>query len=347
MPTGTTPKDTPLSTNDIEELNNLERTHENKSKRSVHTGRASRDIALKDVEVPPPIVADEARAKTADNAEYGMWASFGGVGFIACSTAVEQLPSKQYTIQKTDDGRFVFNVTGAHMDGLIDLPDSAAEEVMTEIEHFWTKKQQYQDHGFIWKRGVFLYGPPGSGKTSCLQQLSSRVIARGGLAIYVTNPRSTAGGLATLRQIEPDRPIVLMFEDLDAIIESFGEDSVLSLLDGEHQVDNVVNVATTNYPERLDRRITNRPSRFDIVKKIGMPNEEARRAYVNSKRSVKDEMSERMVADTKNLSIASIKELIVAVDILELDYDVALKRVLALNGTQPKSTDTDTKVGFC
>ena len=35
------------------------------------------------------------------------------------------------------------------------------------------------------------------------------------------------------------------------MIQNFGEHGLLSLLDGEHQVSNVVVLATTNYPELL------------------------------------------------------------------------------------------------
>ena len=41
-------------------------------------------------------------------------------------------------------------------------------------------------------------------------------------------------------------------------------------------------IATTNYPERLDPRIYNRPGRFSHVIKIGYPGPAARRAYLKA-----------------------------------------------------------------
>ena len=61
--------------------------------------------------------------------------------------------------------------------------------------------------------------------------------------------------LKVFREIEPNRSIIYIFEDIDSIIEHHGEDEILSVLDGEMQVNKVLNIATTNYPERLDRRI--------------------------------------------------------------------------------------------
>ena len=59
-----------------------------------------------------------------------------------------------------------------------------------------------------------------------------------------------------LRSIEPDTQIVCLFEDIDAYIGTYGEEEILSLLDGETQINKVLNVATTNYPRKLDQRIT-------------------------------------------------------------------------------------------
>jgi SpoVK/Ycf46/Vps4 family AAA+-type ATPase len=83
--------------------------------------------------------------------------------------------------------------------------------------------------------------------------------------------------------IEKHRPIVVMIEDIDAIVDKKGESAMLALLDGELQIDNVVFVATTNYPERLDKRLVNRPSRFDEIIKIGMPSAAARAQYIINK----------------------------------------------------------------
>jgi len=54
---------------------------------------------------------------------------------------------------------------------------------------------------------------------------------------------------------------------------------VLNLLDGVKQVDNIIYIATTNYPELLEERILNRPSRFDRRFHIGTPSAEVRKFY--------------------------------------------------------------------
>src|SRR5262249_23195198 len=77
--------------------------------------------------------------------------------------------------------------------------------------------------------------------------------------------------VALFRQVEPDRPIVCVFEDIDAIIAVYGDSDLLQWLDGNQQVDRAGNLASTNYPEKLDRRIIARPRRFDRILRIATP----------------------------------------------------------------------------
>ena len=230
------------------------------------------------------------------------------------------------------------------------LPDSACSSVLEEIELFWTLEDKFREFGFLWKRGVMLWGPPGSGKTSTLQLLSRDIIARGGLAIYVTNPHVAHRGLQALRTIEKTRGIVIMLEDIDAIISEFGESDLLALMDGELQIDNVVFVATTNYPERLDKRFMNRPSRFDIVKKIPMPSDAAREVYLTTKNprlgetSGADELQD-WITKSKGFSVAHLKELIISVEVFGQTIEKASSRLRKMN-EQLSSSDSDRAMGF-
>jgi SpoVK/Ycf46/Vps4 family AAA+-type ATPase len=103
------------------------------------------------------------------------------------------------------------------------------------------------------------------------------------------------------------------------------------LLDGEVDVSNVLFIATTNYPERLPERLLNRPSRFDVVMRIGMPSEEARRFYINS--VVKNLLIDvdELVAATEGLTFAQIKEAIILIQIFDHTTEQAISKL-----TQPR-----------
>ncbi len=152
------------------------------------------------------------------------------------------------------------------------------------------------------------------------------------------NPDLTVAVLRFFRRIEPARPLIVVFEDVDETVGRYGEHSLLAVLDGEHQTDNVVYLATSNYPERLGARIVNRPSRFDERIKIGMPSAEARRAYLLKAIGGATVDLHRWVTDTKELSIAHLRELVVAVLCLEQDYDSVLSRLRAME-IMPKPED--------
>lgn len=256
---------------------------------------------------PSASAPDEADSEEAPKSkDASMWAK-QGVSFFPCDEAVKELLPAQYEICSSQSAGIYFKQVNSKFDELIQLPDSASEAIVEAVASFWKKEAHFRKFGFLWKRGILLWGPPGSGKTCTLQQVSQHIIDNGGIAVYATHPATTAAGLGIMRRIEPERPIVVMMEDLDAMIASYGEPDVLALLDGELQIDNVVFIATTNYPERLDKRIVNRPSRFDIVKLIDMPNEEARRVYLTTK----NKRLQEATVTCKACSGTAVKEIVV------------------------------------
>lgn len=269
-----------------------------------------------------------------------MWAQYDNK-FMACDQAVNQLIAGQYTILENNDGGIVFDKKAVSTDTLIPLPDSGYENIIKTVDEFWTKKNRYDDLGFLFKRGILLWGPPGSGKTSILQTISQRMIEKNGLIIHCGNPRILVNGLSILRKIEKNRQIIVLFEDIDAIVNNCGEQDILGLLDGESQIDNVIFIATTNYPERLDKRLINRPGRFDLVQLIGMPSYKARYQFLHSKLSdcVDENVINNWAKKTKGYSIAHLKETIVSVQCYNVDLNDVLKRISAMMDEEPSSDD--------
>lgn len=275
-----------------------------------------------------------------------MWASQGTGRYVACEKTYKQLPPGQYTINASNHGLY-FQETKVVLDDLMTLPDSASADVMNQIEVFWQKEEHFRKYQYAWKRGVLLWGPPGSGKTSTVQMIVHSLIEKGGIAVYCDCPELAAGGLRLLRSVEPSRPIVMILEDIDAIINRYGESGLLALMDGELQVDNVVFLASTNYPERLDKRFINRPSRFDIVRKIGMPTDDARKYYISKKvPDLSEEQLAKWVLLSKDFSMAHVKEMIVSVKVFEVELEAAATRLRGMCERRVSSEDDGRKVGF-
>lgn len=211
-----------------------------------------------------------------------MWARHDNA-YIGCDEAVDKLPAGMFTIEMNNSLGLFFKQFEPDTDDLLTLSDSASESVFKHIEKFWKSEASYLRFNVVWKRGVMLWGPPGSGKTTCVHMVAKAVIARGGVAVFVKHPEVAQLGLHLLRRIEPEREVVVIMEDIDAIVHRHGEAELLALLDGELQIRKVLYIATTNYPEKLDPRLMNRPSRFDVIQHIKMPSAEARRQYLEAK----------------------------------------------------------------
>ena len=233
-----------------------------------------------------------------------MWAKRGD-SFYACEEAVKELSAGFYVIQMTDQGLY-FNKTNPVTDELIEIPNDATSVILHHLETFWESKKVYEEHNVIWKRGILLHGDPGCGKTSTIHLVSQNVINRNGIVIFASNPRATAAALRVFRTIEKDRPILLIMEEIETIAEHH-ESELLSLLDGEIQVDNIVVVATTNHIARLGKRIVDRPRRFDVIEHISSPDEYARRYFIENKFPAMKNEKIHITDDDKEQKISSLE----------------------------------------
>lgn len=230
-----------------------------------------------------------------------------------------------------------------NIDGLMRLPDTGTADVLAEFQHFWTLRERFTSRGFLHKRGYLLWGPAGSGKTSGLMQMAADIIdSYGGIVCQIEDPVLAAHGLGLIRKIEPDRPIVALIEDLDALVRRGNfENAFLALLDGEAQVDRITYIATTNYPELLDRRFVDRPSRFDTIRYIGMPSAAARSVYLATKEpSLTEAELAEWVGQTEGFSVAHLRELVILVKCFEQPLSVAIKRLEKMRAKKPSSDDS-------
>jgi SpoVK/Ycf46/Vps4 family AAA+-type ATPase len=191
------------------------------------------------------------------------------------------------------------------------------------------------------KRGILLYGDPGAGKSGILQLCMKHIIEElNGLVINLKDEDTVRGYLDVvpkLRQIEPERPIVVIIEDIDSIAgeSSYITSQLLNMLDGIKQIENVAYIATTNYPEKLAERITNRPSRFDRRYYIAPPSKEVRKAYLERKLGDASKLTDmdRWIDDTEGMSMSHLKELFISVFVLDVAYDEAINHLKEMKKT--------------
>ncbi len=155
--------------------------------------------------------------------------------------------------------------------------------------------------------------------------------------------------ISTFRKVEPNRPLVVLLEDIDSIASEsrYQTARLLNILDGVKQIEGVVYIATTNYPEKLQERITNRPSRFDRRYKVGSPNEEIRRAYINHKLNEEDIKGidiDLWVKKTEGMSLSHLKEVVISVIVMGRTFEETISNLESL-AEKPRIKGSGT-VGF-
>jgi AAA+ superfamily predicted ATPase len=262
--------------------------------------------------------------------------------FEACGQTHRKLPAGAYVCSVNQYGEPQLLAKDLQVDDLIDFANSLPSQILREIENFWSLGDKFSRHGYLHRRGYLLYGPQGSGKSSVVHQVVHRIIKAEHIAVFCEHPAVLTRTMELFRKIEPERPLVCMFEDIDAIIEAHGDSELLQWLDGSHQINKVINIATTNYPERLDRRIVSRPRRFDRIIKIEAPSASIRETYLA--RKLPDLPSpdlSRWVELTEGLSFAALAELVISVACLGNSVDDTVRLLRSIDDQHPSSREFD------
>lgn len=245
---------------------------------------------------------------------------------------------------------------------LYNLPNPIHTRILEDLRHFWESEERYRAFGNVYKRNILIYSLPGNGKTSLIRLLTEELInTYNGIVMYIENPRQLRHYpivMERLRIIEPNRKVVTVIEDFDIFFKNDDLTShLLNVLDGNSDFDNVVTIATTNYPEKIGEQFTKRPSRFNLVIEYPKPNEETRRCYIIEKLKhlniecfdeVTKKMVERFVGETKGLTFDYLKEFMQGIFVDELSEEEILERIKNSieNGGKYKISEDKTSIGF-
>lgn len=240
---------------------------------------------------------------------------------------------------------------------LYEFPNSPTQQVMDELRTFWSKSVLYEKSNITYKRGILLFGPAGVTKSSIIKQVCFELIDKhDGLVFDLHNSEQVTFFIAmspTLKKIEKNRKIVVILEDMDALIDS--EEGMLkvltNLLDGGVHIslNNVVVLATTNAIANLPEVLTNRPSRFDLRIKVGQPDTSTRLHYLKSKFSEMEYEPKIQINDwvkaSEGMSLAHLKELIISVAIMDKDFKETVT-LLKQMSKLPSLFDEQAPIGF-
>jgi len=260
------------------------------------------------------------------------WLATDGDTYSLCQATkvITKLPDGMYNVFQSQQGGMHAAKVYPETDTLYHLPNPLIKQLVEEIAGFWEKADEFKNHEIKHKRGILLHGGPGVGKTSTINLLASALINNGGLVFSASNINELLWfaefANRHLRVVEPTRPVILILEDLDKMMDGGNAESMLlNFLDGELSVNHLVVVATSNRYDNLNDLVL-RPSRFDTHVKMESPTEEVRQAYLIRK-GLTEEDAKEWAKITPEFSLAELKEVFISVKLLGFSLQVAKDRV--------------------
>lgn len=298
----------------------------------------------------PSINNNTKKSKVFDTPKYIQWSTHGsGVYYPEFHIEVcDQIPTGFYTIGwDNNQGKYFVRKQEYKTDNILELPMPETEAILDDIKKFWDREAGFRKYGLTYKRGVLMFGPAGCGKSHIIQLIIKRLIEHEkGVVFKLESPedveRYSTFMHSTFKVIEKTRRIVTIIEDIDGLFHSgkATETLLLNILDGMNHMDNIVYLATTNFPEELADRIMNRPSRFDRRHEIGLPNADVRKFYLEH--TLFPEDLEKIdinlwVEKTDKLSVAHLRELIVSTVIQGNTFEETIKLLHDYNDYRPNS----------
>ena len=165
------------------------------------------------------------------------------------------------------------SMTGREINTLF-FEDNVKESIINHIDGFLKNKDLYQKRSLLYKTGILFYGDPGTGKTSLAKAIATKYKIDMAIINMSTFEGLNVESLTTSLNADKKMYLVLL-EDIDTMFDTLDRtdtksnrnnaviNKLLQFLDSNSSPTNVIFIATTNHPEKLDEAIL-RSGRFDL-----------------------------------------------------------------------------------
>jgi len=209
------------------------------------------------------------------------------------------------------------------------LDSAIKKEIKANTVDFFKNREVWRKYDVPLKRGILLSGAPGTGKTLICKALMAA--ADGITCISAQGNYLESGSIEQVFDMAEDlSPSIIFVEDIDFIGKereefSINESSLVTLLntmDGIQQIEEIVTVATTNHVDMLDKALKDRPSRFDRVIDLPLPDLAKRRELLellSRKIPLEDNIKRLIVKRTEGFTPAQLQEVLYSLVIEQPD----------------------------
>ena len=202
------------------------------------------------------------------------------------------------------------------------LPELMKQDIRRNVETFLKAEEQYRRLGLPYRRGLLFVGSPGNGKT-----LATKVIAANVEACVISLPLMNTTHDAEIRgaflRAAREAPSVLILEDIDKFAKGWGITlpHILNLLDGLDAPEGILVLATSNEPERLDKALLQRPSRFDQLFAFNLPGfaERLRLLRLRGMEKFSESALQTAAEASRGFTMAYVQEIVVSAFLTALD----------------------------
>jgi transitional endoplasmic reticulum ATPase len=208
------------------------------------------------------------------------------------------------------------------------LEPQMKKNLIEDVQGFFDSQALYAQYAVPWKRGIILHGVPGNGKTVSIKALMSSLYDRPNPPIpslYVKSFKTMCyteqyAIHSIFDMARSMAPCLLIFEDLDSLVNDSVRSYFLNEVDGVESNDGILMIGSTNHLDTLDPAISKRPSRFDRKYHFKLPELEERKSYAEywrgklEKHNTVDfpaEVTDIIAQLTDKFSFAYLKELFV------------------------------------
>lgn len=164
------------------------------------------------------------------------------------------------------------------------LPDGLLERIERQTIRFSALTDRLLAFGRHLKRGILLYGAPGTGKTLTAMYVAQAIRGRTVLMLTGRGQRLIEPSCALARMLQPS---IVILEDVDLVAEERTHQGsacatpllfeLLNEMDGLADDADVLFLLTTNRPEILEPALAARPGRVDQAFEIPLPDAACRR----------------------------------------------------------------------